>query len=151
MKKAVLIFVWGALLSSQLAMAQQLREYPLVLRADAPVYPPLARMAKITGKIEAEFTIKGGEVVAAEAKTGHPLLVKATTENVRSWHFAPEANGTFTATFVYELHGSATANMQNAKVEMQLPAFVRITAAPTRPSCNDCEPGAEIVGKPIKQ
>jgi len=107
-------------------------------------------MAKITGKIEAEFTIKGGEVVAAEARTGHPFLVKATTENIRSWHFPPEASGTFTATFVYELQGSETGSMQNPKVEMQLPAFVKITAAPTKPSCNDCEPGAEIVGKPIK-
>ena len=150
MKKSALMFFWSVLLSSQLVVAQQPREYPLVLRADAPVYPPLARMAKVTGKIEAEFTIKGGEVVAAEAKTGHPLLVKATTENINSWHFAPEANGTFTATFVYELQGNETASMQNPKIEMQLPAFVKIIAAPTRPSCNDCEPGAEIVGKPIK-
>ena len=150
MKKSVLMFWLGVLLSGQLLVAQQAREYPLVLRADAPVYPPLARMAKITGKIEAEFTIKGGEVVAAEAKTGHPFLVKATTDNIRSWHFAPEVNGRFTATFMYELHGSETASMQNPKVEMQLPALVKIIAAPTRPSCNDCEPGAEIVGKPIK-
>jgi len=142
--------LWGALLSSELMFAQHPLEYPLVLRADAPVYPPLARMAKITGKIEAEFTIQNGEVVKAVAKTGHPFLVNATTENIRSWRFAPEANGTFTATFVYELLGSETATMKNPKVEMQLPAFVKITAAPTKPSCNDCEPGADIVGKPIK-
>jgi hypothetical protein len=41
-------------------------------------------MSKITGKIQAEFTIKSGEVVAAEAKTGHPFLVKATTEALRA-------------------------------------------------------------------
>jgi hypothetical protein len=150
MKKTVLMFLCGALLIIQPMVAQQPHEYPLVLRADAPVYPPLARIAKITGKIEAEFTIRGGEVVAAEAKIGHPFLVKATTDNIKSWHFAPKANGTFTATFVYELHGNETATMQNPKVEMQLPAFVKITATPTRPSCNDCEPGANIVGKPIK-
>src|SRR6516164_4125558 len=98
MKKLVLMFLWGALLSSELMFAQHPLEYPLVLRADAPVYPPLARMAKITGKIEAEFTIQNGEVVKAVAKTGHPFLVNATTENIRSWRFAPEANGTFTAT-----------------------------------------------------
>lgn len=150
MKKSVLMFLWGVLLVSQLVFAQQSRDYPLVLRADAPVYPPLARMAKITGKIEADFTIKGGAVVAAEARTGHPFLVKATTENIRSWHFAPEANGTFMATFVYELQGHETASMQNPKVEMQLPALVKIIAAPTKPSCNDCGSGADIVGKPIK-
>ena len=48
MKKTVLMVLWGALLTSQLVIAQQPREYPLVVRADAPVYPPLARMAKIT-------------------------------------------------------------------------------------------------------
>ena len=50
MKKSVLMFWLGVLLSGQLLVAQQAREYPLVLRADAPVYPPLARMAKITAR-----------------------------------------------------------------------------------------------------
>jgi Gram-negative bacterial TonB protein C-terminal len=151
MRISILTFLGAAvLLASQLLAAQQAHEYPLVMSADAPFYPPIARMAKITGKIDADFTIKNGEVVAAEAKAGHPLLVKATTENIKSWHFAPEANGTFTTTFIYELHGNETATMQNPKVEMQLPTLVKITATPTKPSCNDCEPGAEVIGKPIK-
>jgi hypothetical protein len=136
-------------ISQRLAAQQQPLTYPLVLRADAPLYPPLALTAKITGQIAAELTVKNGEVIAVKAGGGHPLLVKATTENIRSWHFVPEANGTFTATFVYELRGDETAVIQNAKVEMQLPTFVKITASPTKPSCNDCEPGAEIVGKPV--
>jgi hypothetical protein len=151
MRISILTFLGAAvLLASHLLAAQQAHDYPLVMRADAPFYPPLARLAKITGKIDADFTIKNGEVVAAEAKAGHPLLVKATTENIKSWHFAPEANGTFTATFIYELHGNETATMQNPKVEMQLPTLVKISATPTKPTCNDCEPGAEVIGKPIK-
>jgi hypothetical protein len=148
MKASILTVVGAAVLMIGQAVAQA--KYPLVLRADAPLYPPLARMAKITGKIDVEFTVKGGEVVAAEARSGHPLLVKAATENIRSWHFVPEANGTFVATFIYELRGSETAVMQNPKVEMQLPTFVKIIATPTKSSCNDCEQGAEITGKPIQ-
>jgi len=150
MRKTVLSLLCAALFASQLLTAQERYEYPLVMRAEAPLYPPLARMAKIMGKIEVEFTVKSGEVVAAEAKTGHPVLVKATTENIKTWHFSPDVNGTFATTFEYRVEGKETSTMQNPRVEMQLPSFVRITATPTKPSCNDCEPGADIVGKPIK-
>jgi hypothetical protein len=138
------------LLASQLLAAQERREYPLVMRADAPLYPTVARMAKITGKIEAEFIVKRGQVVNAETKGGQPLLVKATTENIRTWRFSPEVSGTFATTFAYRVEGGETATMQNPKIEMQLPAFVKITAAPTRPPCTDCDPGADVVAKPIQ-
>jgi len=153
MRKTVLMVLCVVLLGTQLVVAQQTHEYPLVLRADAPLYPPLARMAKITGKIEAQFTVKGGEVLNTQARSGHPLLVRATTENIRTWRFSPEVNGTFTTTFEYRMEGNEAPTMQNPKVEMQLPAFVKITATPTRPSCNDCEPGAgpDIIGKPAEQ
>lgn len=144
----LMFFGVAVLLAGQQVAAQRIHEYPLVMRADAPLYPPLARMAKITGRIEVKLSVKNGEVVVAEAKVGHPLLVRAAVENVKSWHFAPETEGTFTATFVYELRGSETATMQNPRVEMQLPTFVKMTATPTRAPCNDCEPGAEITGKP---
>jgi len=150
MKKTGLSLLCALLLASQLLAAQETHEYPLVVRAEAPLYPPLACMAKIMGKIEVQFTVRSGEVVATEAKAGHPLLVKATTENVRSWRFSSEVNGTFATTFEYRVEGNETPTMQNPKVEMQLPAFVKITAAPTMPSCNDCEPGADVIGKPIK-
>jgi hypothetical protein len=146
--KALLMF-FGAILLAGCPLAAQ-GEYPLVVRADVPQYPPLARMAKITGKIEAEFTVKNGEVVNAEAKSGHPLLVKATTDNIKTWRFSSKVSGMFATTFDYQVEGSETATMQNPKIEMRLPAFVRITATPTRPPCNDCEPGADVIGKPIK-
>jgi Gram-negative bacterial TonB protein C-terminal len=150
MRKTVLTLLCAVLLASQLLAAQERHEYPLVMHAEAPLYPPLARMAKIMGKIVVEFTVKSGEVVTAEAKTGHPLLVKATTENIKTWHFASEVNGTFATTFEYRVQGKETPTMHNPRIEMQLPAFVKITATPTKPSGNDCEPGADIVGKPIK-
>jgi Gram-negative bacterial TonB protein C-terminal len=150
MRKTVLALLCAVLFANQLLTAQQRHGYPLVMRAEAPLYPPLARIAKIIGKIDVDFTVRRGEVVAAEAKTGHPLLVKATTENVKTWHFSPDVNGAFATTFEYRVEGKETSTMQNPRVEMQLPEFVKITATPTKPSCNDCEPGAEIVGKPIK-
>ena len=109
------MFFCAILLGGQLVAAQEAREYPLLLRADAPLYPPLARMAKITGKIDAEFTVKGGEVLTAGAKSGHPLLVKATTENIKTWRFAPDVNGSFRTTFEYRLEGRETPSMRNAR------------------------------------
>jgi hypothetical protein len=114
-------------------VAQQTQGYPLVLRADAPIYPPLARMARITGKIAAKFTVVRGEVASTEIGLGHPLLVKATNENIKSWHFSPEVTGIFMTTFDYRLEGRETATMQNPRTVMWLPESVRIVAAPTSP------------------
>jgi hypothetical protein len=151
--RALLIFFLALSFGGQIAVAQQTREYPLVVRADAPSYPPLARMARITGKIEAAFSVRGGEVITAEAKSGHPLLVKATVENIRSWHFPPQVSGSFATVFEYRLKGKETPSMQNPKVEMQLPIFVTITATPTRPSSNDSEPvaGPDSAVKPVRR
>jgi hypothetical protein len=136
------------LLSSQLVLGQGTQTYPRLTHADLPLYPPIALAARVSGKVEADFAVKGGDVVTAEAKFGNPLLARLTTENIKTWHFSPEAYGTFSITFEYRIEGMDSPTPQNPRIEMRLPAFIRITAAPIRPSCNDCEPGAEIVGKP---
>jgi hypothetical protein len=63
---------------------------------------------------------------------------------------AAETNATFVTTFTYELTKDEAPFPQNPRIEMELPTLVKVIARPTMPSCNDCEPGAVIVGKPIK-
>ncbi|PYQ39756.1 MAG: hypothetical protein DMG99_15495 [Acidobacteria bacterium] len=149
MKKILFVLV-GALLSTLFISAQESLRYPRIIHADVPLYPAIALAARVSGKVEAEFEVKAGNVIRAEARSGHPLLAKPAVENIRSWHFSPEAYGTFTVIFEYRIRGADSPLPQNPKIEMQLPAFVKITAPPIRPSCNDCEPGADIVGKPLK-
>jgi protein TonB len=61
----------------------------------APVYPDLARVARVQGLVVVECTIDtSGRVVDARVITGHPLLQKATLDAVRQWRYtATRLNG----------------------------------------------------------
>jgi len=61
----------------------------------APVYPDLARIARIQGLVVVECTIDpAGRVVDARVITGHPLLQNATLDAVRQWRYtATRLNG----------------------------------------------------------
>ena len=85
-----------ALVGSELIVAQHTDEIPFVVRADVPVYPRLAHMARIEGKVKVRFTVKGGEVETTELQSGHPLLAPATITNIKSWRFGQQVNGVLT-------------------------------------------------------
>ena len=55
-----------------------------------PAYPPLARAAQVKGSVVVEVTIdEEGNVIAARAVSGHPLLKDATVAAARAWKFTP--------------------------------------------------------------
>jgi TonB family protein len=55
-----------------------------------PVYPPLARQAKIEGVVRMAATIdKEGRVAHLEIISGHPLLVPAALDAVKQWVYRP--------------------------------------------------------------
>jgi protein TonB len=55
-----------------------------------PVYPPLARQAKIEGTIKLQAIIaKDGSVSHLEVISGHPLLQQAALDAVRQWKYRP--------------------------------------------------------------
>lgn len=57
-----------------------------------PVYPPLARKARIQTNVVLKITVdKAGNVSSVEPVSGHPLLIKAAEDAVRQWKFAPPA------------------------------------------------------------
>jgi len=66
-----------------------------VLQASAtrrvePAYPPLAKAAHISGSVVVEVTIdESGDVQAAQAISGHPLLKDAAVNAARGWKFQP--------------------------------------------------------------
>jgi len=106
---------------------------PIDLRlehADVPMYPQLARTARIFGTVQVQVTVKDGKVVSTEVKSGHPTLASATVENIQTWRFYPLVNATFTTKFIYLLETKAPLDPQNPKVELQLPLLVKITAVP---------------------
>src|SRR6202011_4321031 len=56
----------------------------------APVYPPLALMARVTGKVDLQLTLDPmtGNVREARTISGHALLAPAAAAAARQWQFA---------------------------------------------------------------
>ena len=76
-----------------------------------PMYPPLARQARIQGRVKLEFVITGnGEVASIDIVSGHPMLAPAAVETVTSWHFnvpEGETERKFETTFDFKLDTNA--------------------------------------------
>src|SRR5690349_14987973 len=73
-----------------------------------PMYPALAKAAKVTGTVLVLVTLdEQGSVVSAEAVSGHPLLKDAAVTAARGWKFKPSGTRVAgTITFNFELDRS---------------------------------------------
>lgn len=62
----------------------------LLVRSPKPVYPPLAKQARISGTVKLSAIIsKDGTIQHLEVISGHPLLVPAALEAVKQWVYQP--------------------------------------------------------------
>lgn len=66
------------------------------LKFELPEFPPLARMAKIQGKVELSLEVdqQTGEVKNTTVVSGHPLLAKSAEAAAQRWRFDPGAQAT---------------------------------------------------------
>jgi len=56
----------------------------------APIYPPLARQARIQGTVVLKVRIsKSGDVANLQLFSGHPMLAPAAIEAVKQWKYKP--------------------------------------------------------------
>ena len=63
---------------------------PRPLRTPPPVYPAVAQRARISGLVRLEAIIAtDGRVLSVHVLNGHPLLVAAAVEAVRTWRYTP--------------------------------------------------------------
>jgi len=62
----------------------------MLLRKVEPVYPTIARQARISGQVVLRAVIdKNGNIQNLEAESGHPLLIPAAIDAVKQWHYRP--------------------------------------------------------------
>ena len=62
----------------------------MVVYAPKPVYPPLAKQARIQGVVRFNMIVgRDGTVQDLQVVSGHPLLVEAATDVVRQWVYKP--------------------------------------------------------------
>lgn len=66
-----------------------------LVKSSPPVYPVLARRARIEGTVRLQAVIaKDGSVHKVEVISGHAVLAHAATEAVQQWRYKPtELNG----------------------------------------------------------
>jgi protein TonB len=61
-----------------------------ILNRVQPVYPPLARQARIDGVVQLHGVIsREGRIVSLRVISGHPLLTKAALDAVSQWTYKP--------------------------------------------------------------
>jgi hypothetical protein len=111
-------------------------DLPILQESALPVYPPIGRAARITGKVVVTVTVSDGKVTGTEVKSGPRLLAGGTVANLQTWRFASDVNGTFPVTYSYAISGDETDNPTNPKVEMLPSLDVNITARPVKPTVN---------------
>ena len=91
----LLLFALTALALSQVATPTRVRVSQdvaagLILNKVAPVYPPLARQARIQAPVNLKVQIsKSGDVEKVELISGHPMLAPSAIEAVKQWKYKP--------------------------------------------------------------
>ncbi len=73
----------------RIRLGGQVQAAKLISKPD-PIYPPLAKMARIQGSVRLEAVIsRGGAIKDLKVISGHPLLVKAALDAVQRWRYQP--------------------------------------------------------------
>jgi len=106
----------------------------------APVYPPLARQARIQGTVVLSIVIsKEGEVRDPKLVSGHPMLAPAAIEAVKQWRYKPyisddkpvEVETIVRVSFKmpdYSAMSSARGVPQDSPPRAAVPQLVRVSA-----------------------
>jgi hypothetical protein len=126
--------IMSAVLWAFAAMAQESKvALPMVAGAAVPLYPPLARVARVEGVVHVKITTDGHRVIATHVEDGHKLLAAAAEENARTWQFATHEPTTFTVTYQYKLDSKLKGNPNNPTVILRLPTEVEVSTMPPPP------------------
>ena len=104
---------------------------------ETPVYPSIAQIANVTGKVSVALTIDAdGKVAAVEAATTEPnvpashLLEAMTVTNIRRWTFAKPPVAPYKQTIVYDYEIEKSVPLDGpTKVSFDLPEHVTIVAS----------------------
>jgi TonB family protein len=111
-----------------------------LMRKVPPVYPPLARQARIQGTVVLSIVIsKEGEVRETKLVSGHPMLAPAAIEAVKQWRYKPyvlDDKPVEVETIVrvgfrmpdYSAMSSARGAPQDSRPQAATPRLVRVSA-----------------------
>jgi TonB family protein len=111
--------------------APLLATVPALITKVDPIYPALARQARISGDVKLNLTIgTDGHVQRLELISGHPLLVNATLDAVKQWVYAPiPSAGTISVDVPFRIDGgnapvAMTPGQMQAAREQQINGII---------------------------
>ena len=131
-----LIFLYGMMSP---AFAQKTKqELPVVVAGQMPLYPIIARAARIQGVVKIKVTTDGKRVTAVYAESGPPMLVKFAKQNILTWEFLQDKPATFITTIEYVIEEPAKCVYSNDSLTLNLPLEIRVSAK----GVTTCDPGA---------
>jgi len=62
----------------------------MLLQKTMPVYPPIAKAARVSGTVVLQATItKSGTIEGLKVMSGPPMLVQAAIDAVKTWRYRP--------------------------------------------------------------
>lgn len=133
------LIIFGGMLSPAFAQKTEQR-LPLVVAGEMPLYPIMARAARVQGVVRIKVTTDGEKVTSVYAESGPPMLVRFAKENILTWKFTEHKPTTFVTIFDYVIEEPAQCDYTNDALTLKLPLEVRISAK----GLKTCDPAAEI-------
>lgn len=135
--------VWMILISSAPSQDSSQSRIPipadgsatLLLRKVAPIYPPLARQARIQGTVILSIVIStDGEVRDTKLISGHPMLAPAAIDAVKQWEYKRstavdhpvEVETIVRVNFRMAEDGHARAARIDSRLQLSVPQFVHV-------------------------
>ena len=106
-----------------------------LVRHVLPVYPPLAKQARIQGVVRFQVTIgEDGRVQQVQLLAGHPLLIPAAQEAVKQWVYQPTLLNGRAVEVVTIVDVNFTLSPEAGRAEAQPQAAEPPSAPPFAPS-----------------
>jgi TonB family protein len=147
---AISLFVLAAKAQTKETTSSATPEVGVVLvKLSPPIYPPLARQARITGDVSVQVSIrKDGSIESAEVISGHPMLKQAALDSARKSTFECRGCGDplilYPMTYTFEILNdcrfgpNCEADEPRAPEVAQSQHKIKITV---EPACT-CDPAA---------
>lgn len=103
---------------------------PTVTRATVPLYPPIARTARMQGTVVLLVTTSGDKVESTKILSGPTLLAQAADSNIRTWTFIGKPPQSVKVVYHYEISEKCEGN---PSVKLAFPSEATICAKPPPP------------------
>ena len=112
------------------AQAGRADELPVVESAEVPMYPLMARIARLEGTLTLRVQTDGTAITGVTGEGGSPLLRHAAEKNLRTWRFVTHKPTIFEVTFVYSIDSEMPVGGGNSTVVLKFPTRVEVRTGP---------------------